>query len=342
MAGRWPPCYGPDRIYLHKQPGRTARVQDSPVGKIAFEHSTRALMRRLLGDHVRPHWRRLALAGLCMVLGAAATAALAQLMEPIIDGVFVNRDASMLAWVSTAVLATFFVKGMATYGQAMLMSYVGQRIIADLQVDLYARLIRADLATFHATPSGTLVSRLVNDVGMMRGTVSVTLTSIGKDTLTLALLIVLLPSVWTVFLSGQRYLTQMQERSGAASDVRLSLKGVADEIQEAIRLVHPQPGATTSEGVGFVSASGGVVFYFVDQRLAEGQRVLWRQDLVGGELLAVARNVKHFRATVPAVEPGIEPAFVNLDLSVLAPGAERDFNAITGVFLRAVELEVPE
>ncbi|MBI2943735.1 MAG: type II secretion system protein [Candidatus Wallbacteria bacterium] len=159
---------------------------------------------------------------------------------------------------------------------------------------------------------------------------------------TLALLIVLLPSVWTVFLSGQRYLTQMQERSGAASDVRLSLKGVADEIQEAIRLVHPQPGATTSEGVGFVSASGAVVFYFVDQRLPEGQRVLWRQDLVGGELLAVARNVKHFRATVPAVEPGIEPAFVNLDLSVLAPGAERDFNAITGVFLRAVEPEVPE
>jgi subfamily B ATP-binding cassette protein MsbA len=167
-------------------------VQDSPVGKIAFEDSTRSLMRRLIRDHVRPHWRRLALAGLCMVLGAASTAALAQLMEPIIDGVFVNRDASMLAWVSAAVLATFFVKGMATYGQAMLMSFIGQRIVSDLQVDLYGRLIRADLATFHATPSGTLVSRLVNDVGMMRGTVSMTLTSIGKDTLTLLLLILVM------------------------------------------------------------------------------------------------------------------------------------------------------
>ena len=167
-------------------------MQDSPVGKIAFEDSTRALMRRLIRDHVRPHWRRLALAGLCMVLGAASTAALAQLMEPIIDGVFVNRDASMLTWISAAVLATFFVKGMATYGQAMLMSFIGQRIVSDLQVDLYGRLIRADLATFHATPSGTLVSRLVNDVGMMRGTVSMTLTSIGKDTLTLLLLILVM------------------------------------------------------------------------------------------------------------------------------------------------------
>jgi len=178
-------------------------VQDSPVGKIAFEDSTRALLRRLILDHVRPHWRRLALAGLCMLLGAAATAALAQLMEPIIDGVFVNRDASMLTWVSAAVLATFFVKGMATYGQAMLMSFVGQRIVSDLQVDLYGRLIRADLATFHATPSGTLVSRLVNDVGMMRGTVSMTLTSIGKDTLTLVLLIaVMFRQDWSLALAA--------------------------------------------------------------------------------------------------------------------------------------------
>jgi subfamily B ATP-binding cassette protein MsbA len=185
----------------HRQ--RTASVQAPPVGKIAFEHSTRALLRRLIVGHVRPHWRRLALAGLCMVLGAGCTAALARLMEPIIDGVFVDRDASMLSWVSAAVLATFFVKGMATYGQAMLMSHVGQRIVSDLQIDLYGRLMRADLAAFHATPSGALVSRLVNDVGMMRGVVSMTLTSIGKDALTLALLVlVMFRQDWTLALAA--------------------------------------------------------------------------------------------------------------------------------------------
>ncbi len=164
-------------------------MQASPVGKIAFDQSTRALMRRIVRDHLRPHWRRLALAGVCMILGAAATAALAKLMEPVIDDVFVNRDASMLAWVSAAVLTTFFVKGMATYAQAMLMSFIGQRIVSDLQIDLYGRLIRADLAMLHDTPSGTLVSRLVNDVGMLRGVVSTTLTSIGKDFLTVLMLV---------------------------------------------------------------------------------------------------------------------------------------------------------
>ncbi|MBL8707415.1 MAG: ABC transporter ATP-binding protein [Rhodospirillales bacterium] len=165
------------------------RVQNPPAGTTGLDHSTKALMRRLLLDHVRPHWPRLALAVACMVVGAMATAALAKLMEPIIDGVFVNRDRDMLVWVAGAVLLVFFLKGMATYGQAMLMSYVGQRIVSDLQVDLYGRLIRSDMATFNDTPSGTLVSRLVNDVGMLRGAVSMTLTSIGKDALTLILLI---------------------------------------------------------------------------------------------------------------------------------------------------------
>ncbi len=164
-------------------------MQSSSVGKIAFDQSTRALMRRLLVDHVRPHWGRLALAVVCMIVGAMATAALAKLMEPIIDGVFVDRDRTMLGWVALAVLVVFFLRGMATYGQAVLMNYVGQRIVSDLQVDMYGRLIRADMATFNDTPTGTLVSRLVNDVGMLRGAVSMTLTSIGKDALTLVLLI---------------------------------------------------------------------------------------------------------------------------------------------------------
>jgi subfamily B ATP-binding cassette protein MsbA len=164
-------------------------VQATPVGKIAFDDSTRALMRRIVADHVRPHWRRLALAVLLMGLVAAATGAMAYLVGPIIDGIFISRDRAMLYGVSAAVLATFVVKGFATYGQAVLMSWVGQRIISKLQIDLYARLIRADLAVFHDTPSGALVSRLVNDVGMMRGAVSSTLTNIGKDLTTVLWLV---------------------------------------------------------------------------------------------------------------------------------------------------------
>jgi ATP-binding cassette, subfamily B, bacterial MsbA len=167
-------------------------VQNSSAGKIGLDQSTKALMRRLLLQHVRPHWPRLALAVLCMICGAMATAALAKLMEPIIDGVFVDRDRSMLGWVAVSVLFVFFVKGMSTYGQSVLMNFVGQRIVSDLQIDLYGRLIRADLATFNSTPTGTLVSRLVNDVGMLRGAVSMTLTSIGKDALTLVLLVLVM------------------------------------------------------------------------------------------------------------------------------------------------------
>ena len=124
-----------------------------------------------------------------MVGAALATAALAQLMEPILDSVFIARDQGALPWVAFAVLVTFAVKGGATFGQAVLMTSVGQRIIAGMQNEMFAHLMRADLALFQDTATGRLVSRFTNDVNMLRAAVSTALTGIGKDTLTVVSLI---------------------------------------------------------------------------------------------------------------------------------------------------------
>ena len=48
------------------------------------------------------------------------------------------------------------------------MTTVGQRVVADIQLSLFARLMRADLAYFHANPTGTLISRFTNDASMLR------------------------------------------------------------------------------------------------------------------------------------------------------------------------------
>src|SRR5207245_7852672 len=78
-------------------------------------------------------------------------------------------------------LATFLVKGIAAYCESVLMNRTGQRIIADLQHRLVTHLVHADLAFFHANPTGTLVSRFTNDVNLLRGAVSNTLTNVAKD-----------------------------------------------------------------------------------------------------------------------------------------------------------------
>jgi subfamily B ATP-binding cassette protein MsbA len=115
------------------------------------------------------------------MLGAASQALLSWLMKPVINDVFINRNATTLYLIAGTILATFTVKGAASYFESVLMNRTGQRIIADMQQRLIDHLVHADLAFFHANPTGTLVSRFTNDVNLLRGAVSNTLTNVGKD-----------------------------------------------------------------------------------------------------------------------------------------------------------------
>ena len=151
--------------------------------------STRHLLVRLVRDHVRPYLGRLLIAGLCMAIAAGATAALAYLMEPVLDEIFLEKDRTLLIVVPVLVLVITLIRGAATYGQAVLMAFVGQRVIADLQSRVFAHILRFDLAFFHDTASGGLVSRLTNDVNMMRNAVANAMTGMVRDSLTLFFLI---------------------------------------------------------------------------------------------------------------------------------------------------------
>jgi subfamily B ATP-binding cassette protein MsbA len=154
--------------------------------------STRALVARLVRQHVRPYLGRLGFAVFCMALVAAATAANAWLMQPVLDDVFLKRDEAMLWLVPAAILAVALVKGAASYGQSVTMNYVGQGIISAVQLRMFAHLMRADLAFFQGNSTGKLISRFNNDANMLRAAVSTALTGMAKDALTLIFLVALM------------------------------------------------------------------------------------------------------------------------------------------------------
>ncbi len=129
------------------------------------------------------------MAVLCMVGVAASTAAYAWLMEHVLNQVFLERDRQMLFVMPVAVLTVFVVKGLADYGQSVLMTTVGQRIIAGLQLSLFRHHINADLAFLHETGTGRLISGLTNDVNLLRNAVARALTGIVKEALTVVFLV---------------------------------------------------------------------------------------------------------------------------------------------------------
>jgi subfamily B ATP-binding cassette protein MsbA len=162
------------------------RIDPAILGK---NTRSAALVGRLAGDFMRPHAKRIVLAFLLMGLAAGSTAGRAWLMEPVLDRIFVAREGSLLLLIAGGALCLALVKGLADYGEAVLMTRVGQRVIADVQIALFARLMRADLAYFHAHPTGTLVSRFTNDAALLRGAAANVLGGIGKDAVTVVFLV---------------------------------------------------------------------------------------------------------------------------------------------------------
>lgn len=145
---------------------------------------TLPLLRRLLREHVLHHWPRLVAAFACMAVVAATTAGNAWLMQPMLDRVFMAKDVNLLYVIPVAIVALAIAKGLGTYGQSVLMLTVGQRIVADIQSRLFARVLDADLAFFQANPTGTLISRFVYDVNMLRTTTTNILSGLTKELFT--------------------------------------------------------------------------------------------------------------------------------------------------------------
>ncbi|WP_417822244.1 ABC transporter ATP-binding protein [Terasakiella sp.] len=169
--------------------------------KTQLDTRTFPLMKRLIKESVRPYITQLTLALLFMGISSAAAALSMWLLKPVVNDIFVSKNGDMLWPLGLAIVFVFVAKGLAQFGQTVAMSWLGLRIITDLQVRLYDHLMGLDLAYFHANPSGTLVSRFTNDVLLMRATATKVLTSAGKDsTLLVGMIVVMVSTNWQLAL----------------------------------------------------------------------------------------------------------------------------------------------
>jgi len=146
------------------------------------------IFKRLL-KLARPHLTKFVLAMLCMLTVGALTSSLAFLVKPALDEIFIKKNGLMLRWIPLAVIALYLLKGICNYVQTILMSFIGQRIIADLRNTLYWQIQKQSLAFFTRNPTGVLMSRITNDVAYVQGAASEAVTSLLRDSSTLIFLV---------------------------------------------------------------------------------------------------------------------------------------------------------
>ncbi len=184
-----------------------------------------------------------------MIFAAAATAALPYLLQPVFDDVFANGTMQTLTFFCGAVFIAFIVKGFASFGESVLMNYIGQHIISDLQNRLFRHLLHADLRFFHTHSTGQLISHFTNDVNLMRNAVAHTIIGLGKDSLTLIFLIILMfyrdfyLSIGTfiifplIFYPILRLGKRLRKVSHSTQDYLGELTGFLTQIFQGIRVV---------------------------------------------------------------------------------------------------------
>jgi len=127
----------------------------------------------------------MALAVLCMLVMAGTEAAIPFLMKPVIDDIFIKKDLSMLKLIPFVVILLYIIRAMVMYGQEYLMNYVGHDIIRKLRNQLYDRIQDLSLAFFYRERTGTLMSRITNDVNIIKTMVSTAVTGSLRDVFTL-------------------------------------------------------------------------------------------------------------------------------------------------------------
>ncbi len=151
--------------------------------------TTKEILNRLFSVYVKKHYIKIFVSIICMVLVAAATATNAWLMQPVLDDIFINKNRDYIIVIPVVILLIAFLKGAASYFQSILMSFVGYKIVADLQRHMLATLLKCDLSYFNTTNSGTLVSRFLADVGALSRGVHNVIINIVKDSLTFIFLL---------------------------------------------------------------------------------------------------------------------------------------------------------
>ncbi len=134
---------------------------------------------------IKDQWFRLFIAMACMLLMAGSRSAIALLVKPVIDDVFVNKDFRMLMLIPLAVATMFFILGIAMYFQEYLMNYVGQNIVRQLRDGLYERIQDLPISFFQREKTGVLMSRVTNDVNVIKNMVSLVVTGSLRDIFTI-------------------------------------------------------------------------------------------------------------------------------------------------------------
>jgi subfamily B ATP-binding cassette protein MsbA len=127
------------------------------------------------------YWKRMLVAAVCMIIVAGANGAMALLVKPVMDDIFISQNKEMLLLIPGLAILVFFLKGVGSYGSEYYMNYIGEKIIRFFRDALYEKITDLPIAFIHREKTGALMSRITNDVNIVKGMVSTAAINLFRD-----------------------------------------------------------------------------------------------------------------------------------------------------------------
>jgi subfamily B ATP-binding cassette protein MsbA len=199
--------------------------------------------------YLRDYRLRLVGAFLCSAGVAGLSAVYAWLVQPVLDGIFIERNRDLLIILPLGVLGVAFLKALFAYGQSYLMSYVGHWLVSDVRQQLFVHIVRLPIRFHDANTSGRLMARVISDVNEMANAIPSVLKDIFQQGLTFiamlavvfyqnwklaTIVLVVLPLSWLVLVHVGRRIRKLSRR-GQESIGRMA--SVLKEAFSGIKIV---------------------------------------------------------------------------------------------------------
>ena len=188
------------------------------------------IVKRLYSDYTSKHLKKIILAIFFSILVASATSAIAWLLDPAIEKIFINKDETLIFIIPLLIIIAFATKGISLYLAKILMIKTAEEVKKNIQIDMLSSFIKSDTEKIEDKHSGKYISNLNFDVNQITGMLSNAVLNLFKDGLTLiGLLFVMFFQNWKLSLIA---LIMLPIASITAKKLGKRIVKVATEAQE--------------------------------------------------------------------------------------------------------------
>jgi ATP-binding cassette, subfamily B, bacterial MsbA len=225
------------------------KITDDPYGAAI-------LIRRLVLEQGAAYWRRYLTAFVLMAIAAGATSLSAYILGQAVNQAYIAKNVPGIALCSAAIVVLFLVKGLSTYGQTLILSKIGNAILADNQRRLFAKLMSESVGFFSERHSSEFLARLTAGANSVTQVLNLLVNAIGRDLLLLiGLLIVMLIQdpimsmlAFLVTPAAVLFLRKLVKRiRGLAHTQFTGTAGILETMQEALQGIRTVKAFTLEE-----------------------------------------------------------------------------------------------